>query len=149
MGRVGAEAAELLILSLEDVGFTVEPHIVEFGGYLERLLRTGEWDVSILGVNPPVPLPSAMVAYFSGGGAINTASTANATFDAEFALANVTAGEESCMHWSNAMRALLDELEFKPLFSEERTYFGQGVEFTLFNNYTGTWDPITTRVVGD
>ncbi len=148
-GRAGAEAAELLILSLEDVGFTVESNIVEFGGYLERLLRTGEWDVSILGVNPPVPLPSAMVSYFSGGGAINTASTANATFDAEYALANVTAGEESCMHWSNAMRALLENFDFKPLFSEERTYFGQGVEFTLFNNYTGTWDPITTRIVGE
>ena len=148
-GYAGSEGSELLILSLEDVGFTVEPIIVEFGGYIERLIRTGEWDVAILPVNPPVPLPSALVGYFSGGGAINTASTANATFDAEFARANVTAGDESCMHWSNAMRALLEEFDFKPLFSPERTYFGQGVEFTLFNNYTGTWDPITTRIVGE
>lgn len=148
-GYAGSEGSELLILSLEDVGFTVEPIIVAFGGYIERLIRTGEWDVAILPVNPPVPLPSALVGYFSGGGAINTASTANATFDAEYALANVTAGDESCMHWSNAMRALLEEFDFKPLFSPERTYFGQGVEFTLFNNYTGTWDPITTRIVGE
>lgn len=47
------------------------------------------------------------------------------------------------------MRALLENVDFEPLFAEERTYFGQGVEFTLFNNYTGTWDPITARVVGD
>ncbi len=148
-GYAGSEGSELLILSLEVVGFTVGPIIVEFGGYLERLVLTGEWDVAILPVNPPVPPPSALVGYFSGGGAINTASTANATLDAEFALANVTAGEESCMHWSNAMRALLEDFDFKPLFSPERTDFGQGVEFTLFNDYTGTWDPITTRIVGE
>ncbi len=147
-GFAGSEGSELLILSLEDVGFTIDPHIVEFGGYLERLLRTGEWDIAILPVNPPVPLPSAMVGYFSGGGVINTASTDNQTFNEESAMANVTAGEESCMHWSNAMRALLENFDFKPLFSQARTYFGQGVEFTLFNNYTGTWDPITTRIVG-
>ena len=147
-GFAGTEGSELLILSLEDVGFTVDPILVEFGGYLERLLRTGEWDIAILPVNPPVPLPSAMVGYFSGGGVINTASTDNQTFNEEFAMANVTAGEESCMHWSNAMRALLENFDFKPLFSQARTYFGQGVEFTLFNNYTGTWDPITTRIVG-
>lgn len=146
-GFAGTEGSELIILSLEDVGFTVDPILVEFGGYLERLLRTGEWDVAILPVNPPVPLPGAMVGYFSGGGAINTASTDNQTFNDEYAMANVTAGDESCMHWSNAMRALLENFDFKPLFSQARTYFGQGVEFTLFNQYSGTWDPITTRIV--
>ena len=144
----GPDATELLILSLEDVGFTVDSNIVDFGGYVELLFRTGEWDVAMLPYGPPVPLPSAAVGFLSGDSATNTANLKNPIFDEAWEMANASSGEESCAHWSRGMRALLENFDIKPLHSEAVTFFGNGVEFTLFNNYIGTWDPLTTRIVG-
>ena len=143
----GTDSTELLILSLEDVGFTIDANIVDFGGYVELLFRTGEWDAGMLPYGPPVPLPSAAVGFLSGDSATNTANLKNPIFDEAWVMANATSGEESCAHWSRGMRAQLENFDLKPMFSTSTTYFGQGVEFTLFNNYIGTWDPLTTRIV--
>lgn len=143
-----ADVAELVILSLEDIGITVEANITDFGGLIEALFTTGEWDVAILPYGPPVPLPSAVQAFLSGATATNTASLNNQTFIDELNAANAaTTEEESCAHWSSAMAALLQNYDYKPLGADSANWFGNGVEFTLYNGYIGTFDPVRTRIV--
>jgi peptide/nickel transport system substrate-binding protein len=144
-----ADSAELIILSLEDIGITVESRVVDFGGKIEALFSTGEWDVSTLPYGPPVPLPSAAMAFLDGEQATNTGHFNNETFREEAAMAFATTGDESCGHWANAQRALLENYDYKPLLATESNWFGDGVEFTLFNRYLGTFDPMSVRIVGE
>lgn len=143
----GADVAELVILSLEDIGITVEANVTDFGGLIEMLFTTGEWDVAILPYGPPVPLPSAVQAFLSGDTATNTASMSNQTFLDELNAANASSLEDSCAHWSLAMASLLENFDYKPLGADNANWFGNGVEFTLYNGYIGTFDPVRTRIV--
>lgn len=142
-------ATELWILSWEEIGLTVDARITDFGGLTEALFASGEWDVAELPYGPPVPLPSAAQAFLSGDTATNTGNIHNETFVTESSAANSATDEaEICGHWSNAMAALLQDIEYKPTVADYGLWFGDGVEFTLFNGYPFTFDPLTIRITG-
>ena len=115
----------------ESAGITVKYDLLEFGTFIQRLVKS-DFDAVVQQNSSETPSPTAGAANWIGPvppAGLNWPRTANPEAEKEFTLAQTTVGAERCQHWSNVQRLLLQGFNILPLAAPSTQWFSRGLDF--------------------
>jgi peptide/nickel transport system substrate-binding protein len=137
---------EFLFESLRRIGVAATLHVYEFGALVGVYFGSGDWDVTPFPFGPPMPSPNTISPFAAGPvppQGTNLAHIRNDEFNAAAESGRNTTGPGRCVHWIEAQRALLKNVDIVPLVARVTVVFGRGVEFRMFAE--GVIDPFSIR----
>jgi len=137
---------EFLFESLRKIGIAATLHMYEFGALTGVYFASGDWDVTPFPFGPPMPSPNTISPFAAGPvppQGTNLAHIRNDEFNAAAEAGRNTTGPGRCVHWIEAQRALLKNVDIVPLVARVTIVFGKGVEFRMFSE--GVVDPFSIR----
>lgn len=141
-------APEYVAEQLKALGFDVRLQVPDFNGWVNVVLRTLDFDVSIITNSGPMPSPNASFSFVTGRstpqGQNHTHVQRPATEQA-VATARTSVGDAACSAWKAAQRSIVENADVKPLYSQSfRWVRKKGIEFDVIGSGV-YFDPFTLK----
>jgi peptide/nickel transport system substrate-binding protein len=139
---------EYLLEALTDLGATASLNVQDFNGWIDLLVKTDSWDVTVDPLGSVMPSPSIFYGQLAGAappGGGNFPRIRNAAYEEAAAHALTAAPGDRCRLWQQAERAMLDSNDVKPLVVQQSGVFSRNVKLQMFT--VNVLSPISLRIV--
>jgi peptide/nickel transport system substrate-binding protein len=145
-GKAYTDGAEFIASQWRDLGIDVTISAVPSSQLNDRLFKTADFDVSLVGTGERTPNQNSQ--YFSGKtppNGTNFASFSNPTYDRTVQGTAQVDPQAECARWNTAEIALFKEYSLIPFANVNVPVFGNKVTFDIIGNYLV---PTSLRAVG-
>ncbi|HET6234897.1 MAG TPA: ABC transporter substrate-binding protein [Acetobacteraceae bacterium] len=139
---------EYILEALTDLGVTASVNVSDFPSWIDLLVKTDNWDVTVDPLGSVMPSPSIFYGQLAGAAPPNGGNfprIQNAAYEAAAARAMTAAPADRCPDWHEAERAMLDANDVKPLVVQANAVFSRNVTLKMFT--VNVLSPISLRIV--
>jgi peptide/nickel transport system substrate-binding protein len=139
---------EYLLEALTEIGATATLNVQDFNSWIDLLVKTDNWDVTVDPLGSVMPSPSIFYGQLAGPappGGGNFPRIKNAAYDEAGARALAAAPGDRCKLWNEAEKAMLEGNDVKPLVVQQSGVFSRNVKVQMFT--VNVLNPISLRIV--
>jgi peptide/nickel transport system substrate-binding protein len=144
-GKTQNSGPEYFLEALTELGVTANLNVQDFNSWIDLLIKTDNWDVTMDPLNSVMPSPSIFYGQLSGPPPSNFPRIKNAAYDDLAAKAMTAAPADRCKLWMDAEKAMLQADDLKPLVVQQSGVFSRNVKLEMFT--VNVLNPISLRIV--